>query len=369
MSDAANPILPSQIESRVLALPLPQLDATVGELGQVESVSVADGKVELVIVLGFPAQGLLQSLSESIWEAIKDLPGVEHVAVDIGWAVQPGPVADPGAAIPHVKNILAVASGKGGVGKSTTAINLALALKAEGAVVGILDADIYGPSIPAMLGVGNQRPALEKGPQGQMLVPIEAHGIYSISMGYLVTEQTPMVWRGPMASGALQQLLTQTLWPELDYLIIDMPPGTGDIQLTLSQKVPVTGSVVVTTPQDIALLDAQKGIEMFRKVHVPVLGVIENMATHICSNCGHEEHIFGEGGGQRIASDYQTQLLGALPLNLSIRQQADGGCPTVAADPESELAMIYRGIATRVAAELAKSVGQASAPIIETTDD
>ncbi|GAB3095214.1 iron-sulfur cluster carrier protein ApbC [Aestuariicella hydrocarbonica] len=368
MSNASE-LLPNQIEARVLALPLPNLEATLGELGQVESVSVVDGKVELVVLLAIPAQGMLKALSESIWAAVKDLPGVEQVAVDIGWAIPSGPVMDPGATIPNVKNIVAVASGKGGVGKSTTAINLALALQAEGATVGILDADIYGPSVPAMLGVGKQRPELEKGPQGQMLVPIEAHGIHSISMGYLVTEQTPMVWRGPMASGALQQLLTQTAWPPLDYLIIDMPPGTGDIQLTLSQKVPVTGSVVVTTPQDIALLDAQKGIEMFRKVSVPVLGVIENMATHICSNCGHEEHIFGEGGGQRIASDYQTRLLGALPLNLSIRQQADSGCPTVAADPDSDLAMTYRHIALKLAAELAKSVSQGAAPVIEISDD
>jgi ATP-binding protein involved in chromosome partitioning len=365
MSDNANPILPSQIASRVLALSVPDTGATLAELGRVERVSIAQGKVELLLELAIPAQRLEQALSEAIWDAIKDLPGVEQVAVEIGWAIEAGPVIDASAAIPNVKNIVAVASGKGGVGKSTTAINLALALKAEGAVVGVLDADIYGPSIPALLGVGGQRPAVD----GQKMVPIEAHGLYSISMGYLVTEQTPMVWRGPMASGALQQLLQQTAWPELDYLIIDMPPGTGDIQLTLSQKVPVTGSVVVTTPQDIALLDAKKGIEMFRKVHVPVLGVIENMATHICTNCGHEEHIFGEGGGERIARDYQTQLLGALPLDLSIRQQADAGCPTVAADPDSDLAMLYRVIAIKVAAELAKLAQQTSAPLIQTTDD
>ncbi len=369
MSDSANPILPSQIESRVLSLPLPGLPVTLGEVGQLESVAIADGKVTLALMLAIPAQGLLQPLSEAVWAAIKDLPGVEQVSVDIGWAVQAGPVVDENARIANVKNIVAVASGKGGVGKSTTAVNLALALKAEGAEVGILDADIYGPSVPAMLGVGSQRPEITKGPAGQMMLPIEAHGIYSISMGYLVTEQTPMVWRGPMASGALQQLLTQTAWPELDYLIIDMPPGTGDIQLTLSQKVPVTGSVVVTTPQDIALLDAQKGIEMFRKVHVPVLGVVENMATHICSHCGHEEHIFGEGGGQRIAEDYGIQLLGSLPLSLSIRQQADGGCPTVAQDAESDEAKVYRHIATQLAAALAVSAGAAHAPTIEISDD
>ena len=255
-------------------------------------------------------------------------------------------------AIPQVKNIIAVASGKGGVGKSTTAVNLALALAAEGARVGILDADIYGPSQPQMLGVGQRRPEIV-GEQGkQQMLPINAYGIQSISMGYLVTEDTPMLWRGPMATGALQQLLMQTRWDNLDYLIIDMPPGTGDIQITLAQKVPVTGAVIVTTPQDIALLDAKKGIEMFRKVNVPILGVIENMAIHICSNCGHEEHVFGEGGGERIARDYQTELLGSLPLDLSIRADADRGKPSVAADPESAISQKYRAIARKLAANV-----------------
>ena len=244
-----------------------------------------------------------------------------------------------------VKHIIAVASGKGGVGKSTTAVNLALALQVEGARVGILDADIYGPSIPQMLGVGCVRPEIV---DQKSVKPIMALGLQSISMGYLVTEKTPMVWRGPMASGALIQLLTTTLWDNLDYLIIDMPPGTGDIQLTLSQKVPVAGAVIVTTPQDIALLDAQKGIEMFRKVNVPVLGVVENMATHICSHCGHEEHVFGVGGGERIAADYQTELLGSLPLSLSIREGVDAGKPSVATDSESEISLIYRNIAKQV---------------------
>lgn len=250
--------------------------------------------------------------------------------------------------IPGVKNIIAVASGKGGVGKSTTAVNLALALAADGARVGILDADIYGPSQPHMLGVGQQRPKIIGESGQQKMVPIEAYGIQSISMGYLVTEETPMLWRGPMATGALQQLLMQTAWDNLDYLVIDMPPGTGDIQITLAQKVPVTGAVVVTTPQDIALLDAKKGIEMFRKVNVPVLGVVENMATHICSNCGNEEHVFGEGGGERIARAYQTQLLGSLPLDLSICAQVDAGKPSVAADPESAISQRYRAIARKL---------------------
>lgn len=272
--------------------------------------------------------------------------------------------------IPGVKNIIAVASGKGGVGKSTTAVNLALALAAEGARVGILDADIYGPSQPQMLGVGQQRPKII-GEQGQQkMMPIEAHGIQSISMGYLVTEETPMLWRGPMATGALQQLLMQTAWDNLDYLVIDMPPGTGDIQITLAQKVPVTGAVIVTTPQDIALLDAKKGIEMFRKVNVPILGVIENMAIHICSNCGHEEHIFGEGGGERIARDYQTELLGALPLDLSIRAGVDVGKPSVAADPESSISQKYRAIARKLITnvQLQHSNSQ-TLPDIEISDD
>ena len=272
--------------------------------------------------------------------------------------------------IPGVKNIIAVASGKGGVGKSTTAVNLALALAAEGARVGILDADIYGPSQPHMLGIGQQHPQVI-GEQGQQkMVPIRAHGIQSISMGYLVTEQTPMLWRGPMATGALQQLLVQTAWDDVDYLVVDMPPGTGDIQITLAQKVPVTGAVIVTTPQDIALLDAKKGIEMFRKVNVPVLGVVENMAIHVCSHCGHEEHIFGEGGGERIARDYNTRVLGSLPLDLSIRVQADSGKPSVVADPESAISQRYRDIARKLIAAVAQQREQDSGlPDIEITDD
>ena len=272
-------------------------------------------------------------------------------------------------AIPQVKNIIAVASGKGGVGKSTTAVNLALALAVEGARVGILDADIYGPSQPQMLGVGQRRPEIV-GEQGkQQMLPISAYGIQSISMGYLVTEETPMLWRGPMATGALQQLLMQTRWDNMDYLVIDMPPGTGDIQITLAQKVPVTGAVIVTTPQDIALLDAKKGIEMFRKVNVPILGVIENMAMHTCSNCGHEEHIFGEGGGERIAQNYQTELLGALPLDLSIRADADQGKPSVAADPESAISQKYRAIARKLIANVQQNNASQSLPNIEISDD
>jgi ATP-binding protein involved in chromosome partitioning len=253
----------------------------------------------------------------------------------------------------NVKHIIAIASGKGGVGKSTTAVNLALALQAEGARVGLLDADIYGPSQPLMLGVPEERPA-QRG--SQLLEPVIAHGLQTMSIGYLLTENTPVVWRGPMASGALLQLLNQTAWDDLDYLIIDLPPGTGDIQLTLAQKVPLTGAVIVTTPQDIALLDAKKGVEMFAKVDVPVLGIVENMAVHICTNCGHTDHLFGEGGGAKMAQEYGVQLLGSLPLARSIREQVDNGNPTVAAEPDGAVTKIYREIARRVIAQVAQLV-------------
>ena len=251
----------------------------------------------------------------------------------------------------QVKQIIAVASGKGGVGKSTTAVNLALALQAEGKKVGLLDADIYGPSIAMMLGVAEgTRPAAA---DGKSFTPVMAHGLETMSMAYLVSDKTPMAWRGPMASGALQQLLEQTDWGELDVLVVDMPPGTGDIQLTLAQKAAVAGAVIVTTPQDIALLDAQKGIEMFTKVKIPVLGIVENMAVHLCSNCGHEDHIFGSGGGEKVAADYSTQLLGSMPLDRSIRERGDSGLPSVAAEPESDIAQRYGSVARQVIEQLA----------------
>jgi ATP-binding protein involved in chromosome partitioning len=267
-----------------------------------------------------------------------------------------------------VKKIIAVASGKGGVGKSTTSVNLALALAAEGKRVGILDADIYGPSQPQMLGVGLRRPEVVLIDGQQKMKPIEAYGIQSISMGYLITEQTPVMWRGPMATGALLQLIQQTAWNQVDILVIDMPPGTGDIQITLAQKIPVTGAVIVTTPQDIALLDAKKAIEMFRKVNVPVLGIIENMSTHICSACGHEEHIFGAGGGYSIACDYQTQLLGALPLDIRIRQDVDAGKPSLVTDPESSISKSYREIAKNIIGQLQQNSKNVF-PEIEITED
>ena len=267
-----------------------------------------------------------------------------------------------------VATVIAVASGKGGVGKSTTAVNLALALAAEGARVGLLDADIYGPSQQVMLGIpeGTRPEVLD----GKYFEPVMAHGLQTMSMGYLVTDKTPMVWRGPMASGALQQLLTQTLWHGLDHLVVDMPPGTGDIQLTLAQRASVSGAVIVTTPQDIALLDCRKGIEMFRKVDIPVLGIVENMAVHVCSRCGHAEHLFGAGGGERIAASYGVPLLGSLPLDIRIREQTDGGCPTVVAEPDGELAAAYRQIAKRVREELAR-VGSArgAGPTITISND
>jgi ATP-binding protein involved in chromosome partitioning len=252
----------------------------------------------------------------------------------------------------NVKHLIAVASGKGGVGKSTTAVNLALALQAEGARAGLLDADIYGPSQPLMLGVAEGTRPAQRG--SQLLEPIVAHGLQTMSIGYLLTENTPVVWRGPMASGALQQLLNQTAWDGLDYLVVDLPPGTGDIQLTLAQKTPLSGAVIVTTPQDIALLDAKKAIEMFRKVDVPVLGIVENMAVHICTNCGHTDHLFGEGGGKKMAQEYGVQLLGSLPLARSIREQADSGNPTVAAEPDGPVTKIYREIARGVMAQVAQ---------------
>ncbi|MDN3638858.1 iron-sulfur cluster carrier protein ApbC [Simiduia curdlanivorans] len=334
-------------------------------LGAIAGVEVTGADVKVHVILGYPALSLKAQIEELVCVAVSTVDDVATVTTDVGWLIKPKPTANQKEPLPGVANIVAVASGKGGVGKSTTTVNLALALVAEGATVGILDADIYGPSQPQMLGVGNVRPQI----RGQKhMEPITAHGVQVNSMGFLVTEQTPMIWRGPMVSGALQQLLGLTIWQDLDYLLIDMPPGTGDIQLTLAQSVPVTGSVIVTTPQDIALLDAKKGIEMFRKVNVPVLGVVENMATHICSNCGHEEHIFGEGGGERIARDYQTTLLGSLPLDLSIREQVDVGVPSVVADPESDISQTYRRIARQMAANLWVAQG-AVVPVIEVDED
>ncbi len=320
----------------------------------VESIEITDKLVRVTLDLGYPAAGIKTTIESALLKLIQPVVGDRSVEVIVGWEIKTHSVQQNLTGLPGVKNIIAIASGKGGVGKSTTAINLALALVAEGANVGILDADIYGPSQAVMLGIEEgRRPEVK---DGKHWLPIVAHGVQAMSMAFLVGENTPMVWRGPMASSALQQLVDQTLWQDLDYLIVDMPPGTGDIQLTLAQKVPVTGAVIITTPQDIALLDACKGVEMFRSVEIPVLGVIENMSVHICSNCGHAEHIFGTGGGDKIASDYETDLLGSLPLTMSIREQADGGTPTVVADPDGEIAKIYRKVARRVAGVVANKV-------------
>ena len=294
------------------------------------------------------------------------LPGV-NIAIELRTQVSAQAVQKNLQPLPGVKNILAVASGKGGVGKSTTSVNLALALQADGARVGLLDADVYGPSQPLMLG-SKERPT---SPDGKRMRPILAHGLQAMSIGFLMdSDSQPAIWRGPMATQALWQLLTETMWDDLDYLVVDLPPGTGDIQLSLSQKFPVAGSVIVTTPQDIALLDARKGLEMFRKVGIPVLGVIENMSTHICSNCGHEEAVFGSGGGDRLSRDAGTELLGSLPLDIRIRQQADSGTPTVAADPGGALAQRYRQIARLAAARLAYgAAAKLSFPTISSVDD
>ena len=329
----------------------PYLNKDLYELGAVKNLSADDsGNVTLMVELPYPSKGIAGGLKQIVANALEFVDGVESAEVHVAQKIHSYKTNKDLPAVPGVKNIIAVASGKGGVGKSTTSVNLALALHAEGARVGILDADIYGPSIGMMLGVPEgKRPDVR---ENKYFVPMLAHGLQANSMAFVTTDKTPMVWRGPMVSGAVMQLLQQTLWDELDYLIIDMPPGTGDIQLTLAQKVPVTGAVIVTTPQDIALLDGKKGIEMFRKVDIPVLGVVENMSVHICSNCGHEEPLFGHGGGERIAEEYETTLLGQLPLHMTIREQTDSGAPTVVAEPDSEVARRYRDIARRVGAEL-----------------
>ena len=315
----------------------------------IRNLVVQDGEVAFDVELGYPARSQFPDIRRSLVAAAKTLPGVSNVSVNITTKVIAHAVQRGVQLLPGVKNIVAVASGKGGVGKSTTAVNLALALAAEGAKVGILDADIYGPSVPMMMGVDG-KPESE---DGKTMEPLENYGVQVMSIGLLVAQDQAMIWRGPMATQAIDQLLRQTNWGDLDYLVVDMPPGTGDIQLTLSQRVPLTGAVIVTTPQDIALLDARKGIKMFEKVGVPILGIIENMASHVCSQCGHVEHIFGADGGRKMAEEYGMDYLGALPLKLQIRVEADGGKPTVASDPDGEVAKLYKGMARRVAVAIA----------------
>jgi ATP-binding protein involved in chromosome partitioning len=323
---------------------------SLGESNAKIAVSIDGDKVSAKVTLGYPVKGYVDQISSDLESLIKSKAETDAVTVAVDWKVTKHKVQQGVKAISNVKNIIAVASGKGGVGKSTTSVNLALALAAEGANVGILDADIYGPSQPRMLGT-TQRP---ESADGKSIEPIESFGLQTMSMGFLIDEEEPMIWRGPMVTQALEQMLNDTNWKALDYLVIDLPPGTGDIQLTLSQKVPVSGSVIVTTPQDISLLDARKALKMFEKVNVPVMGIIENMSTHICSECGHEEHVFGSGGGEKMAKQYGVDLLGDLPLDIRIREDADTGHPTVVADPDGAISMAYRGIARRVAARLAK---------------
>jgi ATP-binding protein involved in chromosome partitioning len=323
----------------------------------VKSVRVDAGQVAIEIQLGYPAKSQHETIRKLVQNAVTALPDVGRVAVTVGQKIVSHAVQRGVKLVPGVKNIVAVASGKGGVGKSTTAVNLALALAAEGASVGVLDADIYGPSQPMMLGISGRPESKD----GKTLEPLEAYGVQAMSIGFLIDTDTPMVWRGPMVTQALEQLLKDTNWREIDYLIVDMPPGTGDIQLTLSQKVPVTGAVIVTTPQDIALIDARKGLKMFEKVGVPIVGVVENMSVHVCSNCGHAEPIFGEGGAAKMCRDYNVQFLGALPLDIRIREQADSGRPTVVADPDGAVALVYKDIARKVAIVVAQKAADFSA--------
>ncbi len=307
--------------------------------------------VAVDVELGYPAKTQIDDLRRAVISRLKAIPGIGNVSVNVAVKIVAHTVQRGLKPLPGVKNIIAVASGKGGVGKSTTAVNLALALAQEGATVGLLDADIYGPSQPQMLGLAGQRP---ESSDGTTMDPLFAHGLQAMSIGFMIDVDSPMVWRGPMVTQALEQLLKQTKWQDVDYLIVDMPPGTGDTQLTLAQKVPVTGAVIVTTPQDIALIDARKGLKMFEKVGIPILGLVENMSLHICSRCGHEEPLFGEGGGERMSKDYDVELLGALPLDISIRLLTDAGKPTVVGSPESRAAEIYRAIARRLAVKIAE---------------
>ncbi|MDF1589680.1 MAG: iron-sulfur cluster carrier protein ApbC [Gammaproteobacteria bacterium] len=323
---------------------------TLGDSKAKVAVTINQQKLDVAVTLGYPVNGYVDVIKTDLETLLKQNSGFDAVSVTVDWKITKHKVQQGVKAISNIKNIIAVASGKGGVGKSTTSVNLALALAAEGANVGILDADIYGPSQPRMLGT-TQRP---ESADGKSIEPIISYGIQCMSIGFLIDEEEPMIWRGPMVTQALEQMLNDTNWQDLDYLVIDLPPGTGDIQLTLSQKIPVSGSVIITTPQDISLLDARKALKMFEKVNVPVMGIIENMSTHVCSQCGHEEHIFGAGGGEKMAKQYGVDLLGDLPLDIAIREDADGGHPTVVAKPDSAIAAAYRTIAVRIAARLAK---------------
>jgi ATP-binding protein involved in chromosome partitioning len=341
----------AEIETTLAKFHDPYLDRDLISTKSVHRIDIQAQQITIDIVLGYPAAGISEAMISQLTLLLKPLCGDVALSMNVSSKIE-AHVGQRGLkGLANIKNIIPIASGKGGVGKSTLALNLALALAKEGAQVGILDADIYGPSQPMMLGAMNP-PEIEEYKEKKILLPIKRHGIQSMSIGYLIDQTAPMVWRGPMVTTALQQLFNDTQWEALDYLIIDLPPGTGDIQLTLAQKIPVSAAIVVTTPQDLALLDARRAYEMFRKVNIPVLGVVENMSLHICSQCGHAEHIFGEGGGERLAKEYGIDLLGSLPLDMHIRQQMDAGIPPVALDADSDISNRYREIARRAAAKL-----------------
>ncbi len=342
-------LIKSDIENCLKSFIDPNHDLDLIAAKSVKSIAVENNQVVVKIELGYPANSYHAELKTAVEKHLKTLPDLKSITVEVSSKVIAHAVQQTLKPLANIKNIIAIASGKGGVGKSTTSVNLALALAAEGAQVGILDADIYGPSIPTMLGLSG----LPESRDNKTMMPKEAYGIQTMSIGYLVEADQAVIWRGPMVTNALQQLLRDTNWSNLDYLIIDLPPGTGDIQLTLSQQIPVSGAIIVTTPQDIALIDAQRGLAMFNKVNVPVLGIVENMSMHICSNCGHAEPIFGEGGGKIMAETNHVDFLGALPLDINIRMQADSGHPTVVADPEGQAAQMYKAIARKAAAKLA----------------
>ena len=334
---------------------------------QIKNLQIDGADVSFDVELGYPAASQMAALRRALVDAARGVAGIGNVSVHIRSVIVAHSVQRGVALLPKVKNIVAIASGKGGVGKSTTTANLALALAAEGARVGILDADIYGPSQPMMMGISGRPESAD----GKTMDPLENHGVQVMSIGFLVEPDQAMIWRGPMATQALDQLLRQTNWGELDYLLVDMPPGTGDIALTLSQRVPLTGAVIVTTPQDIALLDAKKGLTMFEKVSVPIVGIVENMSVYVCPNCGHTEHIFGADGGRLMAEQYKVAYLGALPLNLSIREQADSGRPTVVADPDGDIAQVYKAVARRIAVTIAQKAKDFSSkfPTIKVSKD
>ena len=343
--------LDTAVHAALQAIDDPETGQPLAAAKAFRNVRVDDGDVSVEVELGYPARSLHAELQRRVIAALRAVPGVRNVSATVRSNVVPHAVQRGLKPLPEVKNIVAVASGKGGVGKSTTAANLALALAAEGARVGLLDADIYGPSQPMMMGISGQPHSSD----GQTMQPMENYGVQVMSIGFLVDQDNPMIWRGPMATQALEQLLRQTAWHDLDYLVVDMPPGTGDIQLTLSQRVPLTGAVIVTTPQDIALIDARRGLRMFEKVGVPILGIVENMAMHVCSHCGHAEPIFGEGGAQRMSADYGVDYLGGLPLDIRIREQADSGRPSVVADPDGPIARSYKAIARKIAIKIAQA--------------